>query len=74
MEVMKLDLVEMGLVPVRCVKEVESEGVGAMRDFHVVFVEAREGRREGGACAETGEINGCGKAARSGRGKGRDFL
>ena len=44
MEVMKLDLVEMGLVPVKCVKEVESEGVGAMRDCHVVFVEAREGR------------------------------
>ena len=27
MEVMKLDLVEMGLVPVKCVKEVESEDV-----------------------------------------------
>ena len=44
MEVMKLDLVEMGLVPVKCVKEVESEEVGAMRDCHVVFVEAREGK------------------------------
>ena len=41
-EVMKLDLVEMGLVPVKCVKEVESEGVDVMHDCHVVFVEAGE--------------------------------
>lgn len=68
-EVMKLDLVEMGLVPARIVREVESEGVDVMIDCDVVFVEAGEGGCEGGARGEARAAGGRGEASRGGGGQ-----
>ena len=69
-EVMKLDLVEMGLAPARCVKAVENEGVDVMCDCDVVFVEAGEGGGEGGARAEARAAGRCGEGSGDGGGEG----